>query len=228
MLTISADLSELSPEQRQSLSNFVLTYPEIERRAKSRELPSDVVIDRRLGPLPTVDAPALEPSPEEAFSLLADTAIVPAAPHGSGTDKGGLPWDERIHSSSKALTADGLWRRKRGVDDAKVAQVEGQLKQLMSIPAPASETVITIPASQYVPPAPGVPAPPAIADEELRQSFIKFIGHVSEAIQAKKITMPEVQGVLDKYGIPTLPLLTSRYDLVPIVAMDVEAIIVSR
>ncbi|MBK1709833.1 hypothetical protein [Marichromatium gracile] len=45
----------------------------------------------------------------------------------SGVDARGIPWDERIHSSSRARTADGAWRRKRGVDPALVERIEREL-----------------------------------------------------------------------------------------------------
>lgn len=54
-------------------------------------------------------------------------------------DKAGLPWDERIHSSSKNLTAENLWRYKRitvaaekpAFEELK-AQVEAELRQRMA------------------------------------------------------------------------------------------------
>lgn len=53
------------------------------------------------------------------------------------TDADGLPWDERIHSSGKALNTDGTWRKKRGVEASEVAAVEAELKG--ESPAPAAE-----------------------------------------------------------------------------------------
>jgi hypothetical protein len=34
-----------------------------------------------------------------------------------GLDSNGTPWDERIHSSSKTKTNDGIWKRRKGVSD---------------------------------------------------------------------------------------------------------------
>lgn len=227
MLTISADLSLLSSNQREALSGFILTYPQIERRQASEPLPPDVIDRRKAAPEPEESRSA-----EEAFSS-GPTLVVPQST-ASNLDKSGLPWDERIHSSSKALTADGLWRKKRGVDDAKVAEVEGQLKQLMSLPTPA---VAAVPAAAPTPIA-VVPAPPApqmnVAPSPTatvidgRQAFVNLIGRVSSAIQAQKITQAEVLQECEKVGVPSLPLLANRLDLVPQVAMSVEAIIVSR
>ncbi len=47
-------------------------------------------------------------------------------------DAAGLPWDERIHSSTKDLNGDGKWRARRKSkgqpDDATVAAVEAELR----------------------------------------------------------------------------------------------------
>lgn len=44
-------------------------------------------------------------------------------------DAAGLPWDERIHSSSKEkLVKDNTWKLKRGVDKNLVAQIEAEYR----------------------------------------------------------------------------------------------------
>lgn len=40
----------------------------------------------------------------------------------TGRDKSGTPWDERIHSTSKALNADGTWRLRRKPKDMDEAE----------------------------------------------------------------------------------------------------------
>lgn len=42
-------------------------------------------------------------------------------------DKRGMPWDERIHASSKSINADGTWRNKRGIDKETLEAVEKEL-----------------------------------------------------------------------------------------------------
>lgn len=63
-----------------------------------------------------------------------DTAAAPGA-----TDKNGLPWDERIHSTPMKLTGKGVWRAKRGVSDALVTQVEAELRSRPQQPAPVPQ-----------------------------------------------------------------------------------------
>lgn len=117
-------------------------------------------------PAPPVPAPPVPP------------ASAPAA--NPALDAKGLPWDERIHSSSKALNADGTWRARRNMTDeqkAAVAGIEAELRQRASgaavsvVAAGAGATAIIIDpsAGQPVsaiplpPPAPPVPAPTATA-----------------------------------------------------------------
>lgn len=66
-------------------------------------------------------------------------------------DKNGLPWDQRIHSSSKNLNADGTWRymrvtkaEEKDAFEALKLQVEAELRG-------------TAPAGQTPPPPPPVP-----------------------------------------------------------------------
>lgn len=67
----------------------------------------------------------------------------------STTDKTGTPWDERIHSASKALNADGTWRLRRKPKDmdeaewaALIESVKGELRT--QTPAMADEEVKTL------------------------------------------------------------------------------------
>lgn len=91
-----------------------------------------------------------------------------APPEGVTTDSNGLPWDKRIHAGkedNKITNADGSWRRRRGVSDELVAQVEAELKQVMSATGePAAPAGSTAPSASAPAPAPTsapVPAPPA-------------------------------------------------------------------
>lgn len=91
----------------------------------------------------------------------------PAAPVGVELDKNGLPWDERIHASTKTKTVDGAWKMKRGVSPEKVAQVEAELRARVAAPlAPATPTATAgspLPSASSVPPmAPGAVDPAAV------------------------------------------------------------------
>lgn len=47
-------------------------------------------------------------------------------------DKEGVPWDERIHSGSRALTEKGVWKKRKGVDDNLYRTLTAQLKAQVS------------------------------------------------------------------------------------------------
>lgn len=72
------------------------------------------------------------------ISETAPPATAPATSMaGVELDSDGLPWDSRIHSSSrKKLAKTQQWKKARGVDADLVARVEAELRQAMAIPAP--------------------------------------------------------------------------------------------
>lgn len=74
-----------------------------------------------------VPQPPAPPAP--ALDALTGTAALPTPPApGVDRDSAGLPWDERIHASTKSKIADGTWKSKRGVDAALVVAVEEELR----------------------------------------------------------------------------------------------------
>lgn len=86
-------------------------------------------------------------------------------------DARGLPWDERIHASTKTFTKDGSWKYKRGVGDEVINKIESELvaksRTIQSqhlAPVPPLTVVApheTGPLS-FLPPQPAfVPPPPA-------------------------------------------------------------------
>ena len=81
-------------------------------------------------------------------------------------DKNGLPWDERIHSSSKNKNADETWRYLRGGDVDLRAQVEAEWREKLANtetpPAPPAPPVAEN--GSDVPPPPPPPAPAAAAE----------------------------------------------------------------
>jgi len=138
-------------------------------------------------------------------------------------DKTGLPWDNRIHAGTKRKNADGSWTAKRGVDPALVAAVEAELRQVMGV-TPAAPLAPAVPAPQVTaPPAPAV-APAADA----RAQFVALVGRASAAIQGQKVTQAEVNQCCADVGVPALPLLANRLDLVAQVAAHIDALIEAR
>lgn len=116
-------------------------------------------------PTPPLAAPiAAPPTVPPAPVVSAPPAPPPIVPIPPKVDSTGMPWDARIHSGNGAMTEAGIWRKKRGVTDQTIKEVEFELRQLMLLPPaePSAAPVLpttTVP-SQAVVTAPSVPVPP--------------------------------------------------------------------
>lgn len=88
-------------------------------------------------------------------------------------------------------------------------------------PAPVAGAAPTMPAAPNVAPAGEVP-------QDARQQFVGLVGRASAAIQAGKVSQAEVNQICADSGIPALPLLANRLDLVATVASRIDALIAAR
>lgn len=161
-----------------------------------------------LAGVPLPPSASQPPAPPPAPPASAPTV---AAPTGSvQTDKNGLPWDARIHASSKTMNADGSWRGRRNTDAAIITAVEAELRALMAIPAPAPATIAP-PAINSVappPPPPGAPASPT--------TLAEMMPLLTTAMLAGKLQPTAVGEVLAEMGVAGgAPMLAARPDLVP-------------
>lgn len=88
------------------------------------------------------NVPSIPTNAPNATATVEPTPEAPAHPaEAKGTtelDASGMPWDERIHASTKAKKDDGTWRMKRGVDAKLVEVVTQELhaRMINSTPAP--------------------------------------------------------------------------------------------
>lgn len=231
MMKITVELSTLNKEQRGAVADFILSFP---TAAKETEPEGDEYhVEIPAFTVPT-DEPETETeqTPAQAFTTglvlvaapPAAVTAVPAPPAAASTvDKAGLPWDERIHASSRTLTADGCWRKKRGVSDGLVTEVETQLRSLMALPAP-----VAAPAPPPAAPvAAAVPAPPPPAQSG-KDAYVRLISKASAAIVAKQLTQDQVNSAVIAAGVPSLPLLANRVDLVPQVEATLDTLIAAN
>lgn len=160
-------------------------------------------------PPPAVEAPAF--------------ALTPPTPPAVELDKEGIPWDGRIHASTKTKTVEQVWKKKRGVEQAEVDRVVAELRTTMMAPAPAPVTEASVPppppapapvTEAAVPPAP--PAPPAPTGI----TFAEFMGHVTGGVTSGRFTREAVAEACAKHGAVNLPGLINRTDLIPAVARE--------
>lgn len=104
----------------------------------------------------------------------------------------------------------------------------------VAVPAPTP----TAPIAPVVASAPQVTAPPAPAvapaaapgevPADARAQFVALVGRASAAIQGQKVTQAEVNQCCADAGVPALPLLANRLDLVAQVAAHIDALIAAR
>ena len=163
---------------------------------------------------PTIDLAEDEEevaSPYTAHSSeVASPVEVPVAatPEYADTDLDaeGIPWDKRIHASSKSRVAKGTWRTKRNLDLALLAQVKAELLQAINLKAnpiaiPAAPITAATPAVAAPVVAPPVVAPPVaapvVAPPVAAPIAIPAGGHTLESFKAN---MPMVIGTLITEG----------------------------
>lgn len=166
--------------------------------------------------VPNVGAPDLLDEAAAAFGK-APSMPVPAPSHVATetnappanviTDTAGLPYDARIHSSSRTMTkGDGKWKYKRGVEDGEIAQVETELRRLMGLEAPVRSAIV---------PAMTMPVPVPQASDGV--TFSQFSVEVMDAVSAGRVTHAQVAAVCVAHGLPAFPSLMTRPDYIPAV-----------
>lgn len=149
-------------------------------------------------------------------------------------DSTGLPWDSRIHSSSKELNSNGEWKKRRGVSPQVLDAVTKELREAMAAPGPG-ETLEAPPKFELpnfdanlpdapaglVPPAATLPDAPVFDPATLGQATPVAITYdqatsiIGEAITRKQFTNADVFGKLGELGLPNFMALQHRLDLIP-------------
>jgi hypothetical protein len=171
-----------------------------------------------------------------APASLATTAA-PATTAPVTVDKNGMPWDERIHSSSKNFNADGSWRYRKGVDAGMKARVEAELGATMGhTTAPVTVTeVAPLPglataAAATLPGLPPIPGATTVAPEET--PYTKFVSFLTENTQspanpAGRLTADWIKAALTQYGIAdgSLQNLAHRPDLIPTIEAGIRQVL---
>lgn len=99
------------------------------------------------------DLQPLNPADDNSDEAAARAAFSNDVPERDGE---GLPWDRRIHSSSKARNADGRWRIARNITPELVESVKAELRALVAAPVAPVAEVPPPPPPATVQPAPDV------------------------------------------------------------------------
>lgn len=190
------------------------------------------------------EAFANEPTVAAAFAPDPSAGAMPTAgndgeddvrPDDHSLDSAGLPWDARIHASTRTkLKADGRWKQKRGVDVAIVEAVEAELRAVMAIPAPPAAATPPPPPPPPLPPvgagAPAAPVsapPPApvsagTAAADAPKTFPQFMQWLAPKLTAKALTHDHVREAVLAEGLPSVEKLVARPDLIPLVVKRLD------
>lgn len=162
-----------------------------------------------LAGVPLPPSASQPPAPPPAPPASAPTVAAPTA--SVVTDKNGLPWDARIHASTKTFNADGTWRGRRNTDAAIITAVEAELRALMAIPAPATASIAPVAINSVA-----VPPPPGPAATVSPTTLAEMMPLLTTAMLAGKLQPTAVGEVLAEMGVAGgAPMLAARPDLVP-------------
>lgn len=160
-------------------------------------------------------------------------------------DSDGLPWDARIHASSKERNADDTWRARRkpsDMDAGQWAEFQGQvrteLRALMELPVeqevatvldeqpePDEPTPVVV---EPVEPEPIVVAPPSVVAPPAPPAPVEPVAPPTpngtgptefvpflQWITSSGITPEQVNVALAQHGLTAVPQLQQRPDLIP-------------
>lgn len=252
-VALSFDLDGLTPKEAKVLASMILAYVETKYGAEEmgeRELPEFPAPDpASVFPLSNVPPPPPEepsklsasgpvlvipnpPAPVIANAISSQSQeIVSSAPavgpvaQGTKLDSTGLPWDNRIHASTKTTNADGKWKKRKGVDAAEVTVVEAQLRQVLAIPSVHASLPQQVQQVSQVLQGITAPPPPPVDENAVQQAYIELWGKSQAAIASGAINLDQIKTICESVGIAGLPLLALRLDLVPRVSQLIDAVI---
>lgn len=133
----------------------------------------------------------------------------------SDLDSSGKAWDARIHSRTKSKTSDGKWRYMRSLNQQTIDRIEAEIfkknKTVASNPP--------IPAPVPVPPLVNLTPPP---------NFPEFMNKIMAAVNSQKITPVEVTSIVREFGLPSIPVVATRPEIIPEIIAKVDLLIASR
>lgn len=155
----------------------------------------------------------------------------------SDLDVNGLPWDARIHSSSKNKNQDGTWRYTRGGDPVVRAQVEAELRAKgpaggQPAQQDASATALQSPAADTPPPPPPLnnapadqtpPPPPPLAEQQADAPSVTQVTMQEVFSRANKMPLDQRTMALEVVGLASMSEFLKEYKVRPELAGELNA-----
>lgn len=117
-----------------------------------------------IGPVDGDDTPA--PTPPQVTPSEVATAQL---------DVDGLPWDARIHASTKTQTQKKQWTRRKGVDDTTYNAVIAELRALYPAATVATAPAVPTTPTVSVPTAPAITVPTPAAPQTPYQQLVDWL-----------------------------------------------------
>ena len=155
---------------------------------------------------------------EEVEALVEDDtndtgAVVQSLSH---LDSDGLPWDARIHASSKERNADDTWRARRkpsDMDAGQWAEFQGQvrteLRALMELPVEQEVATVLDEQPEPVVPVPDEPTPVVVEPVEPEPIVVTPPPVVAPPAPVKPVAPPAPTGTAPTEFVPFLQWITS-------------------
>lgn len=220
MIKIELITSEARPSELRALALFLNTLAH-ERDGGKKPTVAEMVLGQGADRLPISTPGNASTTGPDAAGASDDSEKEPDAnasgdsPASDGLDKNGLPWDGRIHSSSKNKNSDGSWRYLRGVDKDLIGIVEAELRQLTSNDAPPPPPpVVEQPKADDVPPPPpppveshvadAPPPPPPVAPGVSMQDVFKRVTHLQQSGDSNRMPQDLLNECLATVGLSSM------------------------
>lgn len=127
-------------------------------------------------------------------------AISPTTIAAAELDSEGMPWDERIHASTKTKTAAKVWTKRKGVDEAVREAVTAELRAMY--PAP----VAVAPVAPVAPQAPAAPVAPVTG-------YAKLVDWLAKNSGSDKYLTPEYVTSVFSHNNTSIAALAGQDDI---------------
>ena len=146
---------------------------------------------------PKTDTPPEVVKAEAAPEPKTDTPPEEDPKIGVELDKNGTPWIEAVHAGTKKKTADGVWKKRRGVDDDVLAAAEAEARaKLAGTPDPVIPD--DEPAAVEQPDLPGT-AP--VNEPEGEEISLDMLGEIyTKAVEVGAVTPEEILAIYKNAG----------------------------
>lgn len=127
-MKLSLTITEINPDELPALIS------KLNGNADSAPVPVPSAPAVTGGPVPAPYIPPVGTTLPVTPAAPVAQAPVAAAPVAGGEqlDANGLPWDERIHAGTKTMTEKGVWKKRKGVQEPQIREVETELRARMA------------------------------------------------------------------------------------------------